>query len=300
MEKLAKAGKDDASKTMLAAEPVAGLKRKQASGTARSPSLFDDQGDDELARSSTTRAERATRRYALESAKTSKRARLASDPDEPNTTTRGAAKAPPAPRKSYAAHVVSRASINSKFKQCKHARPAPAFKPSTGSPLATPQSAAAAAAATPTTQPKAVFKLLTSLLKANENRSTTVATQPSRAANPALESRAPKGDNNTPPPDPIYAEIEPFDFKLVKCYPGNEIEFHHSTDLKDNMKSFWSILRRQLQEWEVHRWRGMGVGTAAEVQESARQTRLCFQEASEAAHSVAQRRCRALCVQGLR
>jgi hypothetical protein len=71
-------------------------------------------------------------------------------------------------------------------------------------------------------------------------------------------SRVKSSTSNALPPkqqhsDPRYAEIEPFEFKFIVSYAGNmgtEIKYHHSSDLVGEMEDFWSLLRKQLEQWE--------------------------------------------------
>jgi hypothetical protein len=44
--------------------------------------------------------------------------------------------------------------------------------------------------------------------------------------------------------------MKAFEFKLVVSYSEDGTEYHQSTDLEGNMKSFWSQLKKQRKEWE--------------------------------------------------
>lgn len=70
-----------------------------------------------------------------------------------------------------------------------------------------------------------------------------------------------------------YAEILPFEFKLVVSYSDDGMEYHQSTDLENDMKSFWSKLKRLRKGWEE----AAGAEWAWELQKpsKARNGRLC-------------------------
>jgi hypothetical protein len=62
--------------------------------------------------------------------------------------------------------------------------------------------------------------------------------------------------SNLPPSSskPAYAEPEPFSFKFVVSYTGppasGNIGYYHSSDLTNEMKNFWSLLKKQREAWE--------------------------------------------------
>lgn len=123
--------------------------------------------------------------------------------------------------------------------KAKAARPPPKFKPSSGKPLPTPKWL------TPPGEPSKAFKLPTSSLKPDATQKTTTES-PQKDSTKAGQSQS--QDSTTY--EPSYAEIETFEFKLVVSYSKDSTEYHHSTDLEGNMKSFWSRLKKQRKEWE--------------------------------------------------
>jgi hypothetical protein len=89
----------------------------------------------------------------------------------------------------------------------------------------------------------------------------------------ATTKARPSQTEDTNSSEPNYAEIVPFEFKLVVSYSGDGMEYHQSTDLEDEMKSFWSTLKRLRKGWEE----AAGAEWAWELQKpsKARNGRLC-------------------------
>jgi hypothetical protein len=83
----------------------------------------------------------------------------------------------------------------------------------------------------------------------------------------------PSQDKATTSFERSYAEIVPFEFKLVVSYSDDGMNYHHSTDLENDMKSFWSTLKRLRKGWEE----AAGAEWAWELQKpsKARNGRLC-------------------------
>jgi hypothetical protein len=99
---------------------------------------------------------------------------------------------------------------------------------------------------TPPSEPAKTFKLPTSSFTPNPARTPTTNKQ--RKLPAKAESSKTNDSTST---EPSYAEIEPFEFKLVVSYSDNGgMEYYHSTDLANNMVSFWSRLRKLREERE--------------------------------------------------
>ena len=223
-----------------APEPVAGMRRKR-------PSVFSPLSDlsrcnDWLARPITAREEREVARNGDQPTK-SKRVRLESDLDD-SPTDYDAAEASSTPREEGTASHAGKTSVRSRLtgappSKPKIARPAPMFKPASGKPLPTPQWTK------PPGEPSKTFKLPTSSFTLNAKH-VEAATKQQKGSAKTDSSKS----NRPIPSKPSYAEIEPFEFKLLVSHSGGDVEFYESTDLENNMISFWSRLRRLRKEWE--------------------------------------------------
>jgi hypothetical protein len=238
----------------VARQQVTALKRKRTFDTSQ----LADLSESELGRLADTRPQHGYAKL--------KRVRYTSASDE-QCTDAGAAKPLPAPRKKPAAGLArkkysSSKSENSTPLEPKARRPPPVFKPLSGKPLPRPQWT------TPPTEPAKTFLLpspyfnpkgaYAKALGKQQKKSVTIKT--SKAEKPL-------------PFKPSYAEIEPFIFKLVVSYSKDGMEYHQSTDLENNMKSFWSHLKRLREGWEEV----AGAEWAWELQKPgrAREGRLC-------------------------
>lgn len=224
--KAAKEGDKTASKE--GPEVSTGQKRKRTSDTSPSSDPFDG-----LVRPVNRRAERDAGR-STKQPKSSKRARVPVLSDSEEET----GEAPWTPPKTN--------------------RRAPRFIPLPDHPLPRPQWTIPAA------KPSSTFALPAFSLIMDDARSATAAataarTQPKeRKQQQGLPKRRSKVEesevrDSSPPAEPSYAEIEEFEFKLIVCYsdkPGSDIEHYTSSDLAGTMKAFWSLLRKQRQEWE--------------------------------------------------
>lgn len=220
-EKLAQAAK---AGTGIAPEPLVGLKRKRPFETSQLSDLSDSQSVGSSGRRAQRKITQSTR---------SKRVHLDSDldSDEPDTDI-DAARFGSTQRKNPADSTPSRP---------KAARQPPVFKPSSGRPLPVPQWTVTA----PPAEPSRTFKLPTSSLKLNTTHKANAKGQQKASA-----KVGPSQDGESTPYEPSYAEIESFEFKLVVSYSEDGTDYHQSTDLQDNMKSFWSRLKKQREEWE--------------------------------------------------
>jgi hypothetical protein len=220
-------------------QPLVGLKRKRPFETSQSS----DQSDSDLVESTTQVGGQRKRAGHAAQPTRSKRVRIESDSDELSSDC-DAAETSSAPRKNHAAGLARNGAIGSSFpaskpSQPKAARQLPVFKPSSGRPLPVPQWT------TPPIEPARTFKLPTSSLKPNATQTTPTGKQQKASAKVAAVQNE---DSN--PYEPSYAEIESFEFKLVVSYSNDGTEYHRSTDLEGNMKSFWSCLKKQRKEWE--------------------------------------------------
>jgi hypothetical protein len=205
-------------------EPIVGLKRKRKRilDTSR---LSDGSGDD-LARSLDETIEPEDTGDTTQPTR-SERARLPAKRGRPQLG------------HSHRATVNSK-SIEPSSARSKGARPPPVFKPASSKPLPGPEWTA------PPSEPAKTFKLPTSSFTPNPARTQTTNKQQKLPAK-AESSKT----NDSTSTEPSYAEIEPFEFKLVVSYSDDGgMEYYHSTDLANNMVSFWSRLRKLREEWE--------------------------------------------------
>lgn len=124
----------------------------------------------------------------------------------------------------------------------KKSRPPPVFKPLSKKPLPKPEWQ------TPPAKPSTTFRITKNLEPSP--RSSEKQLPPTATSKPAT----------APVPPPKYAETPPFTFKLIVSYPSAQqqaadpnatLEYHLSTDLTSNMKTFWRVLERQLTAWET-------------------------------------------------
>jgi hypothetical protein len=135
-------------------------------------------------------------------------------------------------------------------------RKGPPFVPLPKTPLPKPEWA------TPPKKRSTVFTLPTSSQKIDEILNTNTPTaaasaQPARNKKQQSSAHFDTKDPSTPekstPSKPAYDESEPFEFKLIVSHadqPGQEMEVYLSSDLKDCMKAFWPLQRKQLEQWE--------------------------------------------------
>ena len=216
-------------------EPLAGLKRKRPLETSR----LSDPADSDLIESVHGRRQRKAAVDATQPTR-SKQVRLDSDSDGD----RDAAASSSAPRKKQAVGLARKGSIGSRLitstlSQSKAARPPPAFKPASSKPLPRPQWTL------PPSEPAKTFRLPTASLKPKDT-----PTAPGKEQQKASSKVGPSQEEHSTPPEPRYAEIESFEFKLVVSYSKDGTDYHKSTDLEGNMKTFWSRLKKQRKEWE--------------------------------------------------
>lgn len=233
-EKLAQAAKTD-SATVL--EPLVGLKRKQPSETCQ---LLDLANGDLV---EPTNGGRQRKRAACATQPTrSKRVRVEveSDSGEPSIDS-AAAETSSVPPKKHTAAFARKGFISSKFTNSKPnvARRLPVFKPASVKPLPRPQWTM------PPGEPATEFRQPTSSLKVNAICDANL-TKGQKASAKVGRSQ----DEQPTPSEPSYAEIESFEFKLVVSYSKEGTDYHKSTDLEGNMKTFWSRLKKQRKEWE--------------------------------------------------
>lgn len=222
-EKLAQAAKAGSGSAPVP-EPLVGLQRKRTFETTE----LSEQSDSEPVGSTRDREQRKGALKATQPMR-SKRSRLESTVEILDTDDEDAAQVGSS----------GLGSTDSTPSKPKATRPPPKFRPSSGKPLPKPQWL------TPPGEPSNTFKLPTSSLKPN--------TAPKATAN-SKQKGSTKTDSSQDPDSvsyqPSYAEIESFEFKLVVSYSKNSTEYHRSTDLESNMKSFWSRLNKQRKEWE--------------------------------------------------
>lgn len=235
-ERLAQAARAGST---IVPEPLVGLKRKRPLETLQ---LLDDSDGETVETTTQGGGQRKRAGYATQPTM-SKRARVESDSDEPSSGC-DAAETSSAPWKKHAAGPARQGSIDSRFTQSKPskpkaARPPPIFKPSSSRPLPMPQWA------TPPSEPAKTFKLPTSSLQPKATQTLPVSKQQK-----ASTKAGPSQDVDSTPYEPSYAEMKAFEFKLVVSYSEDGTEYHQSTDLEGNMKSFWSQLKKQRKEWE--------------------------------------------------
>jgi len=140
----------------------------------------------------------------------------------------------------HSAHAsVNSRSVDPSTAKAKDARPRPVFKPATGKPLPGPQWT------TPPSEPSKTFKLPTSSFRPSATH-TPIAKKQQKGSAKAEPSK----NNDSTPFEPSYAEIEPFQFRLVVSHSdGGDMEYYHSTDLEKNMVVFWSRLRKLREGW---------------------------------------------------
>lgn len=233
-EKLAQAAKAGSA---TVPEPLVGLKRKRPSETSQ---LLDLSAGD-LAESTNSGRQRKGTAYATQPTR-SKRVRLEVDSgsDEASGDS-NAAKISSAPSKEKTAAFARKGSSSSKFTNSKPnvARPLPVFKPASVKPLPRPQWTI------PPSGPASEFRQPTSSLRVNAICEANVNKQQKASA-----EVGPSQDEHPTPSEPSYAETESFEFKLVVSYSKDGTEYHQSTDLEGNMKTFWSRLKKQRKEWE--------------------------------------------------
>lgn len=205
-----------------ASEPLEGLKRKRPFETPQLSDLSDGQS----VGSGGKRAQRKTAQPTR-----SKRVRLDSDVDLTELDTDiDAARFGRTLRKNPA---------NSTPSKPKAARQPPVFKPASGKPLPVPQWT------TPLKEPLNTFVLPASSHKLDDIFGANMNKEQKESAKAGSSQ-----DKDTRTVKRSYAEIESFEFKLVVSYSEDGTEYHQSTDLESNMKSFWSCLKKQREEWE--------------------------------------------------
>lgn len=121
-------------------------------------------------------------------------------------------------------------------------RPPPVFKPLSKKPLPVPEWQ------TPPAKPSTRFRITKNL-------------EPSPCSDKEqVPPNATPKPSTRPTTPPKYAETPAFTFKLIVSYPSAQqqaadpnatMEYHLSTDLASNMKTFWRVLDRQLTAWET-------------------------------------------------
>lgn len=253
-EKLAQAAKTTGSATVP--EPLVGLKRKQPSETSQLLDLADS-GD--LVEPTNGERQRKRAAYATQPTR-SKRVRLEVDSDSEEPSSDGDAATSSALRKKHTLASARNGSISTNFKTSKPnvARRLPVFKPASVRPLPRPQWTM------PPSEPAKTFRLPITSLKPN-----ITPTAPGSKQQKASAKVGPSQDKDSIPYEPSYAEIESFEFKLVVSYSKDGTEYHQSTDLEGNMKTFWSRLKKQRKEWED----AAGAEWAWELQKAKGRTR---------------------------
>ncbi|GAB7327069.1 hypothetical protein MBLNU13_g10996t1 [Cladosporium sp. NU13] len=218
-------------------EPPAALKRKRPSETSQ----LSDLSDSDLVGSRQDRGQRKGATHATQPTR-SKRVRLEVDSDsDESSSDRDAAETSSAPRKKHTAAFAHKGSIGSKFTNSKPnlAGPPRVFKPASTKSLPRPQwTIALSELAKEFRQPTSSLKV-NAICEANVNNNQKASTK-----------TGPSQDEHPTPSKPSYAEIESFEFKLVVSYSKDGTEYHQSTDLEGNMKTFWSRLEKQRKEWE--------------------------------------------------